>query len=323
MGKRRIRNLLKLGYRDIIGFDTRADRRNEASKNYGIKTISNIGAMLVLKPDVLVISTPPDLHLKYANIAIKNNINFFTELNLLSKDVKKIVENMYGRSIIGLPSSTMRFHPMVIKLKELLDKKVLGKIYTVYHHTGQFLPNWHPWENYREFFVSKRETGGARELVAVELVWLTQLFPNIKSVYGNVTKVSKLEVDIDDVYQIFLELKNNIFCTLMIDVVSIPAFRETKIIGEKGTILCNFKNGIIRINKGKEWKNMKIKMGKIAKEYSSAPPETMYEKELQSFLNTITKKTKCNFSLRDEFNMLKILDKIEISNKNGKKFILN
>ena len=32
MGKRRIRNLLKLGYCDIIGFDPRNDRRKETRK---------------------------------------------------------------------------------------------------------------------------------------------------------------------------------------------------------------------------------------------------------------------------------------------------
>ena len=43
MGKRRIRNLVKLGYRDILGFDTQKLRRNESSRKYKIKTVKNIG----------------------------------------------------------------------------------------------------------------------------------------------------------------------------------------------------------------------------------------------------------------------------------------
>ena len=38
MGKRRIRNLVKLGHRDILGFDTQKLRRNESSRKYKIKT---------------------------------------------------------------------------------------------------------------------------------------------------------------------------------------------------------------------------------------------------------------------------------------------
>ena len=39
MGKRRIRNLLKLGYDDIIGFDPRDDRRKETRKKYKIDSV--------------------------------------------------------------------------------------------------------------------------------------------------------------------------------------------------------------------------------------------------------------------------------------------
>ena len=85
MGKRRIRNLLKLGYCDIIGFDPRNDRRKESKKKYNIHSVSTIEEGLEHKPNVMIISTPPDLHYTYAKIAIKNNIHFFTELNLSSK----------------------------------------------------------------------------------------------------------------------------------------------------------------------------------------------------------------------------------------------
>ncbi len=39
MGKRRIRNFQALGLKDIVGFDFRNDRRDEAEKKYKIKTI--------------------------------------------------------------------------------------------------------------------------------------------------------------------------------------------------------------------------------------------------------------------------------------------
>src|SRR5438094_5052342 len=107
MGKRRIRNLQKFGYRDIVGFDIRDDRKREVYKNYKIKTISSLTDIIKEKPNVMIISTPPDLHLQYANIAIKNNINFFTEVNLLSGHVKQIVKNLGKKPIQAFPSCTM------------------------------------------------------------------------------------------------------------------------------------------------------------------------------------------------------------------------
>ena len=119
MGKRRVRNLQKLGYNDIIGYDTRQDRREETQKKYCIRTISDLHDGFTKKPDLMIISTPPDLHLKYANIAIKKNINFFTEVNLLSQHVIAMKKRIRGKSLTALPSSTMRFHPMIIQTEKI------------------------------------------------------------------------------------------------------------------------------------------------------------------------------------------------------------
>lgn len=323
MGKRRIRNLLALGYSDVIGFDSRNDRRIESERNYHVKTYSTIHEALKTKPNAMIISTPPDLHAKYANIAIRNDIHFFTEVNLSSSDIDRIVKKMKRKNITGVPSCTMIFHPVIKQLKKVLEKQEIGKILAIYHHFGHYLPDWHPWEDYRNFYVSKRKTGAAREIVPFELVWLRYLFPRIKSVYANVKKISKLDADIDDIYQILFELENKILCNMTVDVISRPSIKETKIIGEKGTIICDYNTGEIRINKGKDWRIIKIKMGKVAPGYKgNTAPESLYEEEIQSFIFAIGKKKKYPYTFEDELEMLKTLDSIEDSSKKGKKMLL-
>ncbi len=320
MGKRRIRNLLKLGFTDIVGFDPRSDRRKEAFQKYKIKTVSSIEEGLEYMPKIMIISTPPDLHYKYADIAIKKNINFFTEVNLSSADVRKIIQKLKHKSIIAYPSCTTLYNPVVMRLREMIRKKSIGRILTVYHHFGHYLPNWHPWENYKEFYVSKKETGAAREVVPFELVWITSLFSKIDSVYGQIAKISELDANIDDIYEIFMKFRNGIHGTLIIDVLSKAAFSETKIIGEKGVIVCDHNIGMIKLNDGKRWKVVKLQMGKIAKGYKgNTGSELLYEREIKTFLDAVIKKKKYPHSFNDELELLKILDKIEISNKKEKK----
>ncbi len=323
MGKRRIRILLKLGFKDIIGFDMTSTRRKETQKIFPILITSSIKDALKHKPNVMIIATPPDYHLKYVQIAIKNNIDFFTEVNLISKHVKKIIQLTRKKSIICSPSFTMHFHPLIKELKKLIQKNTIGKILIIQHHSGQYLPNWHPWEDYRKFFVSKKITGGAREMVPVELIWLTYLFSEIQSVMANVQKISNLDTNIDDVYQVIMKFKSNIFCTLTIDVLSIPSFRETKIIGEKGTILCDFNEGILKILKGKKIKKISLKLGTVAKGYGgSTPPETLYEDELKTFLHSVKTRKKYFFSFNEELKILKVLDAIEQSGKRKQQIVL-
>lgn len=323
MGKRRIRNLKKLGYNKIIGFDLRSDRRNEVSSIYKIPVVKTIDEGLEKKPDCMIISTPPDLHYKYAKIAINNNIHFFTEVNLFSNDVSKIIRKLKTKCIVGVPSCTMLYNPVVKKLKQLISERRIGKTLTVYHHFGHYLPNWHPWENYREFYVAKKETGGAREIIPFELVWLTYLFSEIKSVYGRVHKISSLKVDIDDIYQVLLEFKNGIQCILVVDVITSPAFNETKIVGEKGVIVCDHNKELIKIGKDDEWKTLKLKSGKVAKGYKgNTPSESLYEDEMQNFFRAIQQNKKYPFTFESELKILKILDAIELSNKKEKKLFI-
>jgi len=65
MGKRRIRCLKNLGYNDIVGIDPREDRMKEVVKKYGIEVHKKLSDVSLGKIDVMVISTPPDMHLEY------------------------------------------------------------------------------------------------------------------------------------------------------------------------------------------------------------------------------------------------------------------
>ncbi len=324
MGKRRIRCMKKLGFSKIFGFDPREDRRKDAEKMYKIETISTISDALAKHPDCMIISTPPDLHYSYASIAIKNNIHFFTEVNLSSRDVSRIIKKMQKKTIVGVPSSTMLFHPMINKLEKLFKDERIGKILTVYYHFGHYLPNWHPWEDYRKFYVSKKETGAAREIVPFELVWMINLFSEIHSVYSNIHKLSKLDADIDDVYQVFIEFKNGVQCTFIIDVITEPAINEIEVTGERGVIRCDHNTGIIKIGKGSKWKEIKVKTEKMASGYKgNTPSDSTYVKEMKDFLNAIHKKSSPRHTFFDELKILQVLDAIEKSNKKSKKITIH
>ena len=67
MGRRRIRNLQNLGYKNIIGYDKKKSRRDESKQKYRLKTFEKIEDALDYNPKAMIISTPPDLHLQYPN----------------------------------------------------------------------------------------------------------------------------------------------------------------------------------------------------------------------------------------------------------------
>ena len=321
MGKRRIRNLQFLNVEDIIGFDLKEERRNEASEKYKVKTFSSIEDALGQKPDAMIISTPPNLHMKYAKIAIENNIHFFTEASVVQDEMKEVIDLLKKSDIIGLPSCTMKYHPIVKEVKSLLEKNSIGKPLSFLYHSGQYLPDWHPWEDYRKYYVSKRETGACREIVPFELVWLIDLFGKINAVSAFKAKVSNLEADIDDIYNILLDFEDGLQASITVDVIARFPFRQLKILGEEGVIFADWSERIVRYyTKEDGWKDNKIQDGQIEKNYIHG--EGPYIEEMKTFLNTIKKENPTPYTFVEDYKILKILESIEKSSDDGKRQVV-
>jgi predicted dehydrogenase len=136
MGKRRIRNLKYLKAGEIIGFDTMEARRKEAEEKYGIETFDDFEKANEEQPDAFIISTPPDLHVKYAMDAAKRNKHFFMEASVVNEGMDELIALCRNKRIVAAPSCTMRFQASIRKLKELVDCKVIGKVLLFTHHSG-------------------------------------------------------------------------------------------------------------------------------------------------------------------------------------------
>jgi predicted dehydrogenase len=101
MGKRRVRNLQALGYKDIAGFDPREDRRKEAAEKYGIAIFDDVTRALDdFKPDALVVSTGPKYHMDYAWLAEGKGLHCFIEASVLEAE-----------RILALSKKNCRFRP--------------------------------------------------------------------------------------------------------------------------------------------------------------------------------------------------------------------
>lgn len=309
MGKRRIRNLLHLGEKDITGFDIRDDRRTEANSLYGIKTISSLEKLEWNQFSHVIISTPPDLHAHYAIIAAKLEKNIFIEASVIDEDLDAL-EKLANKNFVISPSCTMRFDPIVAKAKEIIDSGALGKLIFANHYFGQYLPDWHPYENIRDFYVSKRQTGAAREIVPFDLVYITWLCGFPKTLTSLITNSKTLGVDIDDVYSVLYQTDENVQVTFTVDVVSRFSYRDTRLIFSEGNLTIDNVNGSLSLFDGKTMQGQVIKRDSLAQTFSR---EEMYVLEMKAFLDATNGKRPFPYSLKDDRRILKILRTVEES----------
>jgi len=318
MGKRRIRNLQLLKAGEIVGFDLQEVRCKEAEEKYGIETFKKLDDAMSEDPDAFIISTPPDRHLEYALIAAKNNKHFFTEASVLADGMDELIALCKNKNIVAAPSCTMRFHPSVKKIKELVDDDVIGKILAFTYHSGQYLPDWHPWEDYRSFYVSKRETGACREIVPFELTWLTWVLGDIDTISCFKGKLTQLDVEIDDIYQITIRFRSGVLGHMLVDVISRAPYRVCKLISEEGLVIWDWGSGVkVYTAKDQSWKQYPEEMTMSVEGYADKIKEEPYIEEVKRFIRAIEGREKYPYTFEEDKKMLGILYAAEKSSERG------
>lgn len=317
MGKRRIRCLKRLGYEDIVGFDLRDDRRKEVKEKYNIETIKDIQDLDFDKVDIFVVSTPPDKHDEYIELAIKKQKPAFVEASVILGKLEELNKLSKERNIFIAPSCTMKFHPGIKCITDIVNSKKYGKVTNFTYHCGQYLPDWHPNENVKDYYVSKKETGAAKEIVPFELTWIVSImgFPeNIKGFYG---KTMDIGANIDDTYTICVKFKNNSYGSITVDVVSRYATRSLILNMEYGQILWRWDERVVKLYEAssQKWINFYYPKGESMEGYNKNIIEDMYVDEIKSFIEAIENEEVFPNSLDEDIKILKLLNKIETDGK--------
>jgi len=287
MGKRRIRNLHVNEEENIIGFDIRSDRRKEAEMKYNIQTIDDFKILSPDDFDVLIISTSPEAHGDYIRFALNHKKHFFVEHPTSDDGYVDIFKHNH-LDIIKAPSCTLLFYEPLKMIKKILDEDVIGKILAFQYHMGQYLPDWHPWEDYRDVYFSNKETSACREMLPFELIWLNWLMSSqIKDISGTITKVSNLDMDAEDIALATLKYKNGIYGNVIIDVISRKPYRTLRILGSDGVLDWERFENVIRLYDSAKGKSTLLPVPKGNAEAGYVNEEEMYNDEIKAFIDAI------------------------------------
>ncbi|HEY1040026.1 MAG TPA: Gfo/Idh/MocA family oxidoreductase [Bacteroidia bacterium] len=324
MGKRRVRNLQALGFTKISGFDIRSDRAEEAAALYSIPTFTDFEmALSESSAKAWVISLPPAIHHVYMKKAVELSIPFFVEASVVDTDMETIIKEAANKKVFAAPSSTMYFHPAIRKIFELVQNSYLGTVSNILYHMGNYLPDWHTYEKVSDFYVSNKETGGAREIVPFELTWITKLFGFPQQVVGSVKKTIEIEgaSEIDDTYNSILDY-GKFSIVLTVDVVTRNSTRRLLINGSLRQLEWDWNANCVKVfhHDKQEWEVFEYETKTAAAGYNKNITEQMYIDEMNAFFQGIEKPGSYVNTLEHDHKVLKTLYAIERS-YSEKKFV--
>lgn len=311
MGERRIRNLQAISGSTIIGADLREDRRNEVEKKYGIETIKDLrdvpGSI-----DAVIVSTPPDKHDFGIQFALDHRKPVFVEASVVMGKLAALAASAKKKHVLICPSCTLRFHPAIKLIKQIVQNGRYGSVTNFSYHIGQYLPDWHPWEKLDQSYTSRRETGGAREMVAFDLTWLIDIVGYPDRICGLYGSTLPMGADIDDTYVIALK-SGKIFGSLTVDVVARYATRRLVLNMGKGQLLWSWDEPSVRLYdaKTKKWTSLELEKGTSARGYNKNISEDMYVDEMKAFISGVKGTKPFPNTLKDDIKVLQLLHKVE------------
>ena len=191
------------------------------------------------RPDVVFICSPPDQHLQQLEQAIEGNCHVFLEKPFSAGDLSAdhLLVNADAKQLKVMSGFNMRFVDPIRRLKMWLDEGKIGKLLSCRISVCSYMPNWHPWEDYRDGFMAFHSSGGGALFDCVHGIDMAQWFAGPISSLTAFQRTLSLEMETDDITCLIAETEDKVVVDLHFDFLDRSNRRRIELIGTDGTAI--------------------------------------------------------------------------------------
>ncbi len=300
-GKRHISNLNNFtAVKNILIFT----ENNDCLKEFGDKgKIRIIGSLDNVEADFAIIANETYKHIDTALFLAAKGMDLFIEKPLShnqdkTDELKEIAKKKKIKIFVGY---NLRYLGAMKYVKDRLSEKIIGDLYFAKIEVGQFLPSWRPDRDYRNSYSASEAKGGGVALdLSHELDYMRYLFGEPCSWKVMKARVSKLEIDSEDIFEGIYRYDNNFICNVHMDYLQKDKKREIRIIGSEGILHCDLIGKSIRIKKDDK--------ETVISDKDMFDIDRTYTDELKHFIGVAEKDIIPDITLDDGIKALKLLE---------------
>lgn len=334
IGQRHMRNLRALlgdsaelltartrGRKEVILPDLRIKEGAAIEEEYGVRVCPSFDAAFEEKPDVALICTPNHLHTALAQQAADAGCHLFIEKPIAHnlEGLDRLRSTVRERQLVCFVAYQLRFHPGFELLQRLLAENAIGRVIGGRMIFGEYLPDWHKYEDYRGYHAARRDQGGGVLLSQIhDIDFLYGLFglPEKVCCFGG--QLTDLEIDVEDTASILLEIERDgrrFPFHLHQDYAQKPPVRVCEIIGTTGRICWDYFAAELRV--------LRPDGSAEAHSFRDLQRNHMFQAEMAHFLDCIQSGATPRVSLEDGINSLRIALAAHESMRGGRVVELN
>lgn len=314
IGRRHLRNLVTLGERDILLYRTHQSTMPEDDlKDFPVET--DLQAAFAQKPDAVIVSNPTSLHLDIAIPAARQGGHLLLEKPISHSmdridEFSQAVKESGSKVLVGFQ---FRFHPTLRKARDLMADGAIGRVVSFKSNWGEYLPNWHPWEDHRTSYAARQDLGGGVVLTLCHpLDYLRWMLGEVESLWAYTSPAAELGSDVDAIADIGLRYQSGVSGSVHLDYLQRPGSHTLEITGTEGLLRWENSSSILSLYRASTGK---------WEEY--LPPEGfernwLFLDETKSFLDLVHDKSESLCTLMDGVRALELALAVHHSAKAGK-----
>src|ERR1700674_413960 len=266
VGQRHVRNMRRLlgdeaeflAYRQqrsslVLTNEMEVEEGSDLESKYRLRVFVDLDEALAERPEAVIISNPTSLHLGVARAAAEAGCHLFIEKPLAHemRGVNDLLDLIESKKLVTLVGYQWRFHPCLLALRDVLQANTIGHVIAVRARFGEYLPNWHSYEDYRQSYAARRELGGGVLLTQIhDFDYLGWLFGWPRRLFCVGGKLSNLEIDVEDTASTLMECEvegRSVPIHLQQDYLTNPGERSCEVVGERGKVSANLADAILQV----------------------------------------------------------------------------
>jgi len=255
IGQRHVRNLRRMfgdhvellaarlrGLTHVLSDAMTVEANDGLCEKYGIRSFATLDEALSHTPDVAFVCNPTSLHIETSLTLARAGCHLFIEKPLAHEysRVEELLDVVERRRLVAMVGYQFRFHPCLTTAYALLQSGAVGRVVAVRAEAGEYLPGWHPYEDYRGTYAGRRDLGGGVLLTqSHEMDYLYWFFGVPQTVFTVGGHLSSLDIDVEDVASTLMQFERDgrhFPVHLHQDYIQQPPSRRCEIVGDAGKL---------------------------------------------------------------------------------------
>jgi len=244
IGRRVLRNLRALGVTDLTVYRTGRGTLSTEDELDGVTVVDDLDAALSKRPTAVFVTNPTALHVPTALAAARAGSHLLLEkpVSHTLDGVDELRRVVTEQGLVCLVGYQYRFHPALREIRRWLDS--IGPVAHAQAHWGEYLPDWHPWEDYRSSYSAVPALGGGVTLTLCHpLDYLRWLLGEVEWVSATLG-YGGLDIEAEDTADLQLGFASGARGTVHLDYLQRPPSHTLRIVGRDATITWDAADGV-------------------------------------------------------------------------------